>query len=306
MRKITLFLVAMMMSLTTMGQKQLYILHTNDTHSTIYPLNPNLKDKKLAARGGFLRRIAMVQEERKAHPDLLFFDSGDFSQGSVYYTMFKGDVEINLMNEMGYDAACIGNHEFDFGIDNMARLFRMARFPILCANYDFRGTVLEGLVKPYIVIKRNGMRIGVFGLSPKLEGLVEMANCPGIVWKDPVSVANEMVNVLKQKEKCDLVICLSHIGWDSNNGPNDQQVVAGTSGIDLVLNLAQGLMDSLPTLLEQVPHRRVLDLAMVFYSMIHIDGVGDGAVLIHGGKGENVPIGRFPLLRRRFRRGRAI
>lgn len=235
MKNLALLVVAVMTCLTTMGQKQLYILHTNDTHSTVYPLNPNLKDKNLAARGGFLRRIAMVQDERRAHPDLLFFDSGDFSQGSVYYTLFKGDIEVTLMNEMGYDAACIGNHEFDFGLDNMARIFRLAKFPILCANYDFTGTVVDGLVKPYVVIKRNGMRIGVFGLSPKLEGLVEMVNCPGVVWKDPIAVSAEMITTLKEKEKCDLVICLSHIGWDSNNGPNDQQVVAGTSGIDLVL-----------------------------------------------------------------------
>ncbi|MBQ2215078.1 MAG: metallophosphoesterase, partial [Prevotella sp.] len=124
------------------GKKELVILHTNDTHSCILPLNVNLADTMLAGRGGFLRRIAMLKEERKQHPDLLYFDSGDFSQGSTYYTMYKGDVEIGLMNMMGIDASTIGNHEFDFGIDNMARMFKMANFPILCSNYDFTGTVL--------------------------------------------------------------------------------------------------------------------------------------------------------------------
>ena len=129
-------------------KKQLLILHTNDTHSTVLPLSAQLPDTMKAWRGGFLRRIAMLKEEREKHPDLLYFDSGDFCQGSAYFTMFKGDVEIGLMNLMGIDAATIGNHEFDFGLENMARMFRMAQFPIVCANYDFTGTVCEGLVKP--------------------------------------------------------------------------------------------------------------------------------------------------------------
>ena len=136
-----------MMMVSLAGQakkhKQLVILHTNDTHSTILPVNAQLPDTMRAGRGGFLRRIAMLKEERAKHPDLLYFDSGDFSQGSAYYTMFKGDVEVGLMNEMGIDASTIGNHEFDFGLDNMARLFRQANFPILCTNYDFTGTVME-------------------------------------------------------------------------------------------------------------------------------------------------------------------
>ena len=136
--------------------KKLIILHTNDTHSQIYELNPNMADTIRAGRGGFLRRINLLKEERAKNPDLLLFDSGDFSQGSPYYTMFKGDVEIGLMNRMHYDAVTIGNHEFDFGLDNMTRLFKMANFPVVCANYDFTGTELAKIVKPYIIIKRNG------------------------------------------------------------------------------------------------------------------------------------------------------
>ena len=137
----------MLLSVLAAGaQKRLEILHTNDTHSCVMPLNPNLADTAVAGRGGFLRRVAMVKEEREKNPNLLLIDSGDFSQGSPYYTLFRGEVEVGLMNEMGYDAVAIGNHEFDFGLDNMARLFRMAQFPVLCANYDFTGTVVEGLV----------------------------------------------------------------------------------------------------------------------------------------------------------------
>ena len=132
MKRLSLTIVlAVAMALAAQAQqtKQLLILHTNDTHSCIMPLNPNLADTMLAGRGGFLRRIAMLKEERAKNPDLLYFDSGDFSQGSSYYTMYKGDVEVKLMNEMGIDASTIGNHEFDFGLENMARIFRMANFP---------------------------------------------------------------------------------------------------------------------------------------------------------------------------------
>ena len=188
-----------LLPLTASGQKQLVILHTNDTHSTIYPLNPNLADTALAGRGGFLRRIAMLKEERQKHPDLLLFDSGDFCQGSPYFTMYKGDVEVGLMNRMGYDAGAIGNHEFDFGLENMARLFRNLNFPIVCSNYDFTGTVAEGVVKDYIILKRNGLKIGVFGLSPKLDGLVAADNCQGVKFLDPIAEAKRVVAILKKK-----------------------------------------------------------------------------------------------------------
>ncbi len=215
-------------------KKKLVILHSNDTHSCIYPLNENLLDTLQAGRGGFLRRAQMIKEERKNSPCLLLLDSGDFSQGSPYYTMFQGDVEIGLMNLMGYDAAALGNHEFDFGLENMARIFKQANFPILCANYDFTGTPLEGVVKPYTIIKKNGLKIGIFGLSPELDGLVFAKNCEGITFLDPIEVARQMADILKRKEKCDLVICLSHLGWDIL-GVDDTEVMASTKDIDLFL-----------------------------------------------------------------------
>ena len=214
-------------------KKHLLILHTNDTHSCVMPLNANLADTALAGRGGYLRRLEMIRQERAAHPDLLLFDSGDFSQGSPYYNLFKGDVEVGLMNKMGYDAATIGNHEFDFGLDNMARIFRLAEFPIVCANYDFTGTVVEGLVKPYIILKRQGLKIGVFGLAPMLESLVDDANCPGVKYLDPAVTAPQMIDVLKKK-KCDVIICLSHLGWKIQ-GSCDDNVIPQIEGLDLVL-----------------------------------------------------------------------
>ena len=214
--------------------KQLVVLHTNDTHSTILPLNPNLADTMKAGRGGFIRRIAMLKEERRKNPDLLLFDSGDFCQGSPYFTLYKGDVEVGLMNMMGYDAGTIGNHEFDFGLDAMAKMFKNLNYPIVCSNYDFTGTVVEGLVKDYVILKRKGMKIGVFGLSPALSGLVSNDNCVGVKYLDPVKEANRVVNILKKK-KCDVIICISHLGWQDSYKDGDEYLVSGTRGIDLVL-----------------------------------------------------------------------
>jgi 5'-nucleotidase len=216
------------------AKKELVILHTNDTHSCIYPLNPNLADTLVAGRGGYLRRLEMIKQERAKDAQLLLFDSGDFSQGSPYYTLYKGDVEMGLMNLMHYDAATIGNHEFDFGLDNMARLFRKAQFPIVCANYDFTGTPVEGTVKPYVIIKRKGLKIGVFGLCPEMKGLVDENKCVGVKYLDPIATANKVADYLKNTAKCDLVVCLSHLGWDIL-GTDDVELIPATRNIDLVL-----------------------------------------------------------------------
>ena len=231
---ITLLTVTILLAGAQARGKHIVILHTNDTHSCIFPLNPNLSDTLLAGRGGFIRRVEMVKQEREKDPKLLLLDSGDFSQGSPYYTMFKGDVEIGLMNMMKYDAATIGNHEFDFGVENMARLFKKAEFPIVCANYDFTGTALEGIVKPYTIIKRDGLKIGIFGLSPQLEGLVMAETCKGVKYNDPVKAANSVAKKLKEYEKCDIVICLSHLGWDIL-GTDDTEMMRQTRNIDIVL-----------------------------------------------------------------------
>lgn len=236
MRKVILMIALLLatVSASAKGPKKITVLHTSDTHSCILPLNKNLADTMLADRGGFLRRIAMLKQERRKDPDLLLFDCGDFSQGSSYYTMFKGDVEVELMNRMHYDAVTIGNHEFDFGLDNMIRLFKMAEFPIVCSNYDFADTELKDIVKPYLVLKRQGVRIGVFALCPPLEGLVSRKNYGPLKFLDPVEVTDRMVDVLRNREKCDVVICLSHLGWEVSDYP-DNELIKRTSGIDLIL-----------------------------------------------------------------------
>lgn len=228
-----LFALCLYAELSAQNLKELYIFHTNDTHSCIEPIEIHNPDTAQAGKAGFVRRATFLKEMRKQHPDMLLFDSGDFSQGSPYYNMFKGDVEVSLMNQVGYDAGTIGNHEFDFGLENMARLFRTAKFPIVCANYGVEGTVLEGIVKPYIILYRNGLKIGVFGLGPKLEGLVQQKNYEGLVYKNPIDCANRVATLLKKKKHCDVVICLSHLGWKGLEG--DEVLISATRNIDVVL-----------------------------------------------------------------------
>ena len=218
------------------GEKQLTILHTSDSHSCIYPINPNSTDKKRANKGGYLRRLALINDLRADNPDLLLVDCGDFSQGSAYYNLYKGEVEVGLMNLMGYDVATIGNHEFDFGIDNMVRIFRMAKFPIVCCNYDFGTTPLKDIVKPYTIIEKNGLKIGVIGVGPMLEGLVSTKNYEGITYLDPVASANPIAAKLKNEDHCDLVIVLSHLGLikELEGAMPDPEFIAGMHNIDAV------------------------------------------------------------------------
>lgn len=199
-------------------------------HSRVEPIATNAADT-YAGLGGLVRRATMVEELRRESPGFLLVDCGDFSQGTPYYNLFQGEVEVKMMNEMKYDVATIGNHEFDFGMDNMARLFRLAEFPIVCANYGVEGTVLEGLVKPYIVLERSGLRIGIFGLSPKLEGLVQADKCGGVTYNDPVAMGNEVAARLKKEEKCDVIVCLSHMGIRYD----EERLIPQTRNIDVVL-----------------------------------------------------------------------
>ena len=236
-RFFTLFVVLLWgLAVNAQDKKELVILHTNDTHSTIDPTKATVADTLIAGRGGVVRRAYLIDEERQKNPDLLLFDSGDFSQGSPYYTMFKGIVEIGVMNAMGYDATTLGNHEFDNGMENLAKLIRMAKFPFVCSNYDFTGSPLEGLVKPWITLKRNGIKIGVLGLSPVLSGIVMEGAINGIKYIDPIKATQETADYLKNVEKCDLVICLSHVGWDLwPKDIDDNHIFNATRNVDLVL-----------------------------------------------------------------------
>lgn len=235
-RLFTLFILCLSYTfLIAQSHKEIIILHTNDTHSRIEPMPENLPDQELAGTAGAVRRAAYIEQTRNGTSPVLLFDCGDFSQGTPYYNLFKGEVEIALMNAMGYDAATIGNHEFDFGIENLARLYRMAKFPVVCSNYDVTGTALEGLVKDYVVIEKEALKFGIFGLSPVLEGLVQEKNCKGITFKDPIKEAQRVANILKEQEGCDVVVCLSHLGYESTAPLSDVELISQTRNIDLVL-----------------------------------------------------------------------
>lgn len=236
MKKLCLISLWVCLLVVTAAQstKEIYLFHTNDMHSRIEPFPENYQDTLLAGKAGMVRRATFISQQREIHPDLLLFDCGDFSQGTPYYNIYKGEVEISMMNEMRYDAGTIGNHEFDFGLENMARLFRLAEFPIVCANYDVTGTVLEGLVKEYVVLHRDGIKIGVFGLGAQLEGLVAKASYGDVKFEDPVSEAQRIADLLKMQEKCDLVICLSHLGW-KGEPYSDVELIENTCNIDVVL-----------------------------------------------------------------------
>ena len=216
--------------------KSLSLLHTSDTHSRIEPLDKLAADPD-AGKGGTARRAAFIRQFRAEHPATLVLDCGDYSQGTPYYNFYHGELEVKMIKHIGYDAIAIGNHEFDFGMENLSQLVRLAGCPTVCANYEVSGTPLEGLVKPYTIIKRDGLRIGVFGLGPKLEGLVQTDTCEGVAFKDPIATAQKTVETLRGKEKCDIVVCLSHLGYQLLNpeDADDEKLVAQTQGIDVIL-----------------------------------------------------------------------
>lgn len=218
---------------------QLVILSTTDTHSQVEPSLPNAP--KNADMGGYARRMGLIAQERAVHPDLLLFDSGDFSQGTPYFNFYKGRIEIEALNRMGYDAATLGNHEFDNGLDTLAMVLRMAHFPILVANYDVTGSPLEGIVKPYAVIKKAGLRIGVFGLGVAPDDLIARKNFSPIRYLDPLPIINQTAAQLREHEHCDLVVCLSHLGSNGDGvkgfeNDRDFKLIPQTHGLDIVLS----------------------------------------------------------------------
>ena len=208
------------------------ILHTNDTHSQI-----ECYTDSTGTNGGSLRRYQAICDIRKSEPNVFLLDAGDFVQGTPYFNLFGGDAEVELMNLMGYDAATLGNHEFDNGLDTLALMLGKARFPVVCANYRFSHPVLDTLVKPYVILNRNGLKIGVFGLTANLDGLTFAYTYSKLTYMDPVEVSKNMVKTLNDKG-CDLIVCLSHLGYDPEPGrPMCDPILASqVNGIDLIVS----------------------------------------------------------------------
>lgn len=212
----------------------LTILHTNDTHSQVEALEEGKRDEFC---GGYTRRMGLIAQERKDDPNLLVFDAGDFCQGTPYFNFYHGRIEIDAMNRMGYDAVMLGNHEFDNGVDTLAAILQGAQFPVVCANYDVKGSVLEGLVLPYTVIRRQNVRIGVFGIGIDPAGLIAERNFAPLQYLDPIATAQDVANTLKNKEKCDVIVCLSHQGThpSAEGKLSDVELAQATRNIDIII-----------------------------------------------------------------------
>lgn len=215
---------------------KLTILHTNDQHSRIEPFdssysrNPN--------QGGFARRAALIQKIRGEEKNVLLLDSGDIFQGTPYFNFFGGELEFKLMSMMGYDAATMGNHDFDNGLEGFKKVQPNAKFPFLCSNYDFKNTILDGHTLPYKIFNKNGIKVGIFGVGIELSGLVGKKSYGETLYLDPVETAQHYATFLRKEKKCDMIICLSHIGYDYKDDPkkiSDKILAAKTDGIDLIL-----------------------------------------------------------------------
>lgn len=209
------------------GTINITILHTNDVHSRIDPFPAT--DPKFPNMGGFARRASMVRLIRQQEPHVLLLDSGDIFQGTPYFNYYGGELEFRLMSQMGYDAATLGNHDFDNGIEGLVKQLPHASFPFISSNYDVSGTALEGHVEPYRIFERGGIRIGVYGLGVELEGLVNPKLYGEIRYQDPLKTANEMGTHLKQDMDCNIVICLSHLGFSYENAKISDMVIAQNS-----------------------------------------------------------------------------
>jgi len=211
---------------------QLTILHTNDVHSQIEPF----ENGRNMGKGGAARRASMLKKIRQEEEHILLLDAGDIFQGTPYFNFFGGELEFKLMSEMGYDAVTIGNSDFDAGIDGLHQQLDHANFPFLTANYDFSDTILAGKTKPYQIFEKGPLKIGVFGLGIELEGLVARSLFKETRYLNPLVKANQIAEQLKKDEKCDYVICLSHLGFQYRNRKVSDVILAENSqNIDLII-----------------------------------------------------------------------
>lgn len=225
--------VAIGLCACTQAPVTLTILHTNDTHSQVEPLEKGVSNGDC---GGYARRLGLIAQEREQDPDLLLFDAGDFCQGTPYFNIYKGDIEIEAINRMKYDAVTLGNHEFDNGVNTLAEKLAKLKCPVVCANYVVEGSPLEDIVKPYTILYRKGLKIGVFGLGVDPQGLITDVNFSPLKYLDPIETGNRTADMLKNEQHCDVVICLSHIGTLQRDGiACDSVLIRNSRNIDLVI-----------------------------------------------------------------------
>ena len=212
--------------------KRITILHTNDMHSRIEPFSSG----SFKGIGGMAQRSSIINEIRKKEKNVLLFDAGDIFQGTPYFNFYGGELEFKLMSQMKYDAATLGNHDFDNGLDGLKKQLKHASFPFVCANYDFSKTILKNSFKPYKIFLKDGVKVGVFGIGVELNGLVPKELYKETKYLDPVVEANKISDKLKNKIGCDLIVCLSHLGLMYNSNKVSDLVIAQKSKhIDLII-----------------------------------------------------------------------
>ncbi len=258
----------------------LVILHTNDVHSRLDPFP--MDGGKYEGKGGVSKRKAIIDAVRAKHKNVLLLDSGDIFQGTPYFNIYKGEPEIKAMSFMGYDACTMGNHDFDGGLDNFAKQLDHANFKVLVCNYDCTNTALENKVKPYTIIKKGGYKIGILGVGIELKGLVPDSLCAGIKYLDPIENANKYAAILKHKKKCDMVICLSHLGFKyTNEKISDNTLALASKNIDLILGGHTHTFLDEPLKLKNADNATILinqvgwggiQLGCLYFDFIHKNG----------------------------------
>lgn len=223
-------------SFTTIEKtKKITILHTNDVHSHIDAFGA--EDGRNANLGGVARRASLIESIRKENSNTLLLDAGDIFQGTPYFNYYGGELEFKLMSKLKYDAATIGNHDFDNGIEGLYAQLPHAEFQFVSANYDFSNTIMDTHAKPYKIFKKDGIKIGVFGLGIELNGLVNPSMFKETKYLDPIEITQDMTRVLKDEKGCDLIICLSHLGYNYRNSDtiSDLKLARATKNIDLII-----------------------------------------------------------------------
>ncbi|NLP58207.1 bifunctional UDP-sugar hydrolase/5'-nucleotidase [Lutibacter sp. B1] len=239
--------------------KHITILHTNDVHSHIEPFPIN--DSRYPNQGGVARRATLVESIRKENPNTLLLDAGDIFQGTPYFNFYGGELEFKLMSMLNYDAATIGNHDFDNSIDGLYAQLPHAKFDFLSANYNFKNTVLDTHVKPYKVFVKEGIKIGVFGLGIELKGLVDPKMYKETKYLDPIEIAQDITQTLKVDEDCDLIICLSHLGYNykqEHQKIGDLTLASKTKDIDLIIGGHTHTFLPKPTVTKNIVGENVL------------------------------------------------
>jgi len=240
-------------------KRHITILHTNDTHSHIEPFKAN--DSRNPNRGGVARRATLIEQIRRENKNTLLLDAGDIFQGTPYFNYFGGELEFKLMSMLKYDVATIGNHDFDNSIEGLYKQLPNAKFDFVSANYDFKNTVLDTHVKPYKIIIKDDIKIGIFGLGIELEGLVSKKMYKETAYLNPVEITQDITNQLKNVEKCDLIICLSHLGYNYRRNPtkiSDLNLAKITKDIDLIIGGHTHTFLPKPTLVKNLDDKNIL------------------------------------------------